>query len=69
MSPPARVAAVLKTMKRGAGARHLLKTLEKVRAAVPGIALRTQLHRRLHWRIAPRPSLLEEFIAEAKSID
>ena len=33
--------AVLKTMKRGAGAEIFLKTLEKVRAAVPGIALRT----------------------------
>jgi hypothetical protein len=32
---------VLKTMKRGAGADIFLKTLEKVRAAVPGIALRT----------------------------
>ena len=28
-------------MKRGAGADIFLKTLEKVRAAVPGIALRT----------------------------
>ena len=33
--------AVLKRMKRGAGADIFLKTLEKVRAAVPGIALRT----------------------------
>ena len=33
--------AVLKTMKRGAGADIFLKTIEKVRAAVPGIALRT----------------------------
>ncbi len=32
---------VLKRMKRGAGADIFLKTLEKVRAAVPGIALRT----------------------------
>ena len=33
--------AVLKNMKRGAGADIFLKTLEKVRATVPGIALRT----------------------------
>jgi ribosomal protein S12 methylthiotransferase len=33
--------AVLKSMKRGAGADIFLKTLDKVRAAVPGIALRT----------------------------
>jgi ribosomal protein S12 methylthiotransferase len=32
---------VLKRMKRGAGADIFLKTLEKVRAAVPGITLRT----------------------------
>ena len=32
---------VLKRMKRGAGAEIFLKTLAKVRAAVPGIALRT----------------------------
>ena len=32
---------VLKRMKRGAGADIFLKTLSKVRAAVPGIALRT----------------------------
>jgi ribosomal protein S12 methylthiotransferase len=34
-------APVLKTMKRGGGAEIFLKTLKKVRAAVPGIALRT----------------------------
>jgi ribosomal protein S12 methylthiotransferase len=33
--------SVLKTMKRGAGAEIFLKTIAKVRAAVPGIALRT----------------------------
>lgn len=32
---------VLKSMKRGANAEIFLKTIEKVRAAVPGIALRT----------------------------
>ncbi len=32
---------VLKAMKRGANAEIFLKTIEKVRAAVPGIALRT----------------------------
>src|ERR1700735_2375590 len=34
-------APVLKTMKRGGGAEIFLKTLKKVRAAVPGIGLRT----------------------------
>jgi ribosomal protein S12 methylthiotransferase len=34
-------APVLKRMRRGANAEIFLKTLEKVRAAVPGIALRT----------------------------
>jgi len=34
-------ASVLKTMKRGAGADIFLRLLEKVRATVPGIALRT----------------------------
>lgn len=33
--------SVLKSMRRGANAEIFLKTLEKVRAAVPGIALRT----------------------------
>jgi ribosomal protein S12 methylthiotransferase len=33
--------SVLKSMKRGANADIFLKTIEKVRAAVPGIALRT----------------------------
>lgn len=33
--------SVLKSMKRGANAEIFLKTLDKVRAAVPGIALRT----------------------------
>ena len=42
---------VLKRMKRGAGADIFLKTIEKVRAAVPGIALRTSFHRRLPRRI------------------
>ena len=45
---------VFKRMKRGAGADIFLKTLSKVRAAVPGIALRTSLHRRLSRRVAPR---------------
>ena len=45
---------VLKRMKRGAGAEIFLKTLAKVRAAVPGIALRTQLHCGISRRVAPR---------------
>ena len=45
---------VLKRMKRGAGAEIFLKTLEKVRAAVPGIAAAHVVHRRFSRRDAPR---------------
>ena len=48
-------APVLKRMRRGANAEIFLKTLEKVRAAVPGIALRTELYRRLPRRDGRRP--------------
>ena len=44
---------VLKRMKRGAGADIFLKTLDKVRAAVPGIALRTSFIVGLPRRIRP----------------
>ena len=45
---------VLKRMKRGAGAEIFLKTLDKVRAAVPGHRAPHHLHRRLSRRVAPR---------------
>jgi ribosomal protein S12 methylthiotransferase len=58
--------AVLKTMKRGAGADIFLKTLEKVRAAVPGIALRTSFIVGFPGESVPDFTLLEEFIQEAR---
>jgi ribosomal protein S12 methylthiotransferase len=58
--------AVLKTMKRGAGADIFLNTLEKVRAAVPGIALRTSFIVGFPGESLRDLQLLEEFIAEAK---
>ena len=58
--------AVLKTMKRGAGADIFLKTLEKVRAAVPGIALRTSFIVGFPGESSADLEVLEEFIKEAK---
>ena len=58
--------AVLKAMKRGAGAEIFLKTLEKVRAAVPEIALRTSFIVGFPGESVRDFELLEEFIAEAK---
>jgi ribosomal protein S12 methylthiotransferase len=58
--------AVLKTMKRGAGADIFLKTLEKVRSAVPGIALRTSFIVGFPGESVSDFTLLEEFIGEAK---
>ncbi len=57
---------VLKTMKRGAGADIFLKTLEKVRAAVPGIALRTSFIVGFPGESLRDFEILEEFIGEAK---
>ena len=57
---------VLKTMKRGAGAKIFLKTLEKVRAAVPGIALRTSFIVGFPGESLEDVTILEEFIKEAK---
>jgi ribosomal protein S12 methylthiotransferase len=57
---------VLKTMKRGAGADIFLKTLDKVRAAVPGIALRTSFIVGFPGEAASDFEILEEFIAAAK---
>jgi len=57
---------VLKRMKRGAGAEIFLKTLEKVRAAVPGIALRTSFIVGFPGESPRDVEILGEFIAEAK---
>jgi len=58
--------AVLKTMKRGAGADIFLKTLEKVRKAIPGIALRTSFIVGFPGESLRDVEILEQFIAEAK---
>jgi ribosomal protein S12 methylthiotransferase len=58
--------AVLKTMKRGAGADIFLKTLDKVRAAVPGIALRTSFIVGFPGESLRDFEILEEFIGEAR---
>ncbi|HEU5350363.1 MAG TPA: 30S ribosomal protein S12 methylthiotransferase RimO [Terracidiphilus sp.] len=58
--------AVLKTMKRGAGAEIFLRTLEKVRAAVPGIALRTSFIVGFPGESLRDFELLEEFVGEAR---
>jgi ribosomal protein S12 methylthiotransferase len=57
---------VLKRMKRGAGAEIFLKTLDKVRAAVPGVALRTSFIVGFPGESLRDFEVLEEFIAEAK---
>jgi len=57
---------VLKRMKRGAGADIFMKTLSKVRTAVPGIALRTSFIVGFPGESLRDFELLEEFIGEAK---
>jgi len=57
---------VLKRMKRGASAEIFLKTLHKVRAAVPGIALRTSFIVGFPGESLRDFEVLEEFIGEAK---
>jgi ribosomal protein S12 methylthiotransferase len=57
---------VLKRMKRGAGADIFLKTLDKVRAAVPGIALRTTFIVGFPGESLRDFEVLEQFIGEAK---
>jgi ribosomal protein S12 methylthiotransferase len=57
--------SVLKRMKRGGGAEIFLKTLEKVRATVPGIALRTSFIAGFPGESLRDFELLEEFIKEA----
>jgi ribosomal protein S12 methylthiotransferase len=58
--------ALLKRMKRGAGADIFLKTLEKVRTAVPGIALRTSFIVGFPGESAEDIAVLEDFVKEAK---
>ncbi|MFP5203903.1 MAG: 30S ribosomal protein S12 methylthiotransferase RimO [Acidobacteriota bacterium] len=57
---------VLKRMKRGAGAGIFLKTLDKVRAAVPGIALRTSFIVGFPGESSSDFEILEEFIGQAR---
>ncbi|MGA3136133.1 MAG: 30S ribosomal protein S12 methylthiotransferase RimO [Terracidiphilus sp.] len=57
--------AVLKRMKRGGSAEIFLKALEKVRAAVPGIALRTSFIAGFPGESLSDFEILEEFIKEA----
>ena len=57
---------VLKRMKRGAGAEIFLKTLAKVRAAVPGIALRTSFIVGFPGESQRDFAILEQFIKEAR---
>jgi len=57
---------VLKRMKRGAGADIFLRTIEKVRAAVPGIALRTSFIVGFPGESLRDVEILEEFIGQAK---
>ena len=56
---------VLKTMKRGAGADIFLRTLDKVRAAVPGIALRTSFIVGFPGESAEDIAILEDFVKAA----
>ena len=53
-------------MKRGGSADIFLKTLEKVRAAVPGIALRTSFIVGFPGESSEDVTLLADFIKEAK---
>jgi len=57
---------VLKRMKRGAGADIFLKTIEKVRAAVPGIVLRTSFIVGFPGESPQDVEILEQFISQAK---
>jgi ribosomal protein S12 methylthiotransferase len=57
---------VLKRMKRGGGADIFLRTLEKVRAAVPGIALRTSFIVGFPGESLRDFEYLEEFVKDAR---
>jgi ribosomal protein S12 methylthiotransferase len=58
--------AVLKRMKRGGSPEIFLKTLEKVRATIPGVALRTSFIVGFPGESADDLSILEDFVKEAK---
>jgi ribosomal protein S12 methylthiotransferase len=58
--------AVLKRMKRGAGADIFSKTLDKVRAAVPGIVLRTSFIVGFPGESQEDVAVLEDFVRAAK---
>jgi ribosomal protein S12 methylthiotransferase len=58
--------AVLKRMKRGGSPEIFLKTLEKVRAAIPGVALRTSFIVGFPGESADDLTILEDFVKEAK---
>ena len=57
---------VLKRMKRGGSADIFLKTLEKVRTAIPGVALRTSFIAGFPGESSSDFELLQDFIKEAK---
>jgi ribosomal protein S12 methylthiotransferase len=57
---------VLKGMKRGANAEIFLKTIAKLRAAVPGIALRTSFIAGFPGETEPDFETLCDFVREAK---
>ncbi|MGI8771498.1 MAG: 30S ribosomal protein S12 methylthiotransferase RimO [Acidobacteriaceae bacterium] len=57
---------VLKSMRRGANAEIFLKTLDKVRTAVPGIALRTSFIVGFPGETAEDHAALLEFVRAAK---
>ncbi len=59
-------APVLKAMKRGGGAGIFLKMIRKVRAAVPGIALRTSFIVGFPGETDPDFEALCDFVAEAR---
>jgi ribosomal protein S12 methylthiotransferase len=58
--------SVLKRMKRGGSADIFLKTLEKVRAAIPGVALRTSFIVGFPGESSEDITILEDFIKAAK---
>jgi ribosomal protein S12 methylthiotransferase len=58
--------AVLKRMKRGGSPEIFLKTLEKVRATIPGVALRTSFIVGFPGEFADDLTILEDFVKEAK---
>lgn len=58
--------AVLKSMRRGGGAEVFLRTLEKVRAAVPNIALRTTFIVGFPGETEADFDILSDFVREAR---